>query len=391
VTELVPRVAVLVDRLGGGGAQRSALMTASALQELGTPTMMLAALSGTYLEDVPEGVPVHLLAPSWPRLRAIGTFAWRLNRMTRVEDTDVVVTNGFGVSRIVLLARVVGLLRDVRVVVVEHSTLSVVLNERFRSRVVRAAVLVVSSWLYRRADAIVGVSEGVSRDLEATLKLPPGSVTTIYNPVDTDRIAAAINETVPGHLEAAFTELPRPMVITTGRLVAQKAHRDLLEAFNALPDAQRGSLVILGEGPLRGDLEQQAQSLGLADRAWMPGFVDNPWWFIARSDIFALSSHWEGHPLVLLEALCCGVPVVSTDCPHGPFEILDGVPNTRLTPVGDPDALADAIGELLTRPTEPISDASKGRSTPVQTAARYRGVVSEVAARRSGSQWSIGR
>jgi glycosyltransferase involved in cell wall biosynthesis len=368
------RTGLVTNSFAGGGAERTTILIAASWSDSDEVVLITCHAVGPYRSAVPDRLATAEVGV-WPTVSRLVPFGRAMRRTVSEQSLSTLVTNGYGLNQMVLLARVVGLLRDVRVVVVEHSTLSVVLNERFPSRVVRATVLVVSSWLYRRADAIVGVSEGVSRDLEATLKLPPGSVTTIYNPVDTDRIAAAINETVPGHLEAAFTELPRPMVITTGRLVAQKAHRDLLEAFNALPDAQRGSLVILGEGPLRGDLEQQARSLGLADRVWMPGFVDNPWWFIARSDIFALSSHVEGFGLVLVEAMVCGVPVVSTDCPHGPFEILDGVPNTRLTPVGDPDTLADAIGDALASARPLAGQASPTRYSPTRAVMQYESLV----------------
>jgi glycosyltransferase involved in cell wall biosynthesis len=288
----------------------------------------------------------------------------------------MLVTNSFGVSRVVLAAKIARIIRT-GVLVVERNTLSVALVDRFRSRPVRSAVLLLTRWLYRRADAIVGVSDGVSRDLEATLRLPAGSVITIYNPVDTDHITAAIDEAVPELLGAAFSGLARPVVTTTGRLVAQKAHRDLLDAFAALPDRDRGSLVILGDGPLRADLVQHAKHLGIAEQLWMPGFVDNPWWFIARSDVFALSSHWEGHPRALLEALACGVPIASTDCPSGPSEILEGIPNTRLTPVGDPAALAASIRELLMHATDSAHIVDMGRYAPAEVAARYSDVVTQ--------------
>ena len=109
----------------------------------------------------------------------------------------------------------------------------------------------------------------------------------------------------------------------------------------------------------------------------MPGFVENPWWFMARSDIFALSSHWEGHPLVLLEALACGIPVVSTDCASGPREILADEPGGRLAPVGDSSALAHAIDELLSSPFEAEPDINLERYKPSHVATRYAEVAYE--------------
>ncbi len=373
------RVGIVVDELGAGGAQRSALMTASALHDLGVPTSVLSARSGSYVADDAAGLPISVLAPMWPRMAALATFARRLRRVAVSDGISVLVTNGFGIARLVLLCRACRLLPRIDVVVVEHNTLSLALVHRFPSRIVRALAILLSRWLYRWADAIVGVSQGVSRDLETTLRLPAHSVTTIYNPLDVDRITQAIDEAIPVGLSAAFSRLPRPLVITTGRLVEQKAHSDLLEAFARLPASQRGSLVILGEGHLRTDLRQHVDRLQLADKVWMPGFVENPWWFIARSDVFALSSHWEGHPLVLLEALACGVPIASTDCPSGPAEILAGIPDTRLTPVGDTFALSEAIDELLRQPRRPGRRAEDPRYFPSLVAQRYLAVLRNLA------------
>lgn len=372
-----PHIAMLVDQMGGGGAQRSAILTATALHHLGHRTTVLAAREGSYASDLPADLNVQILARSWPRLRGIPVFLVGLWRSVLRHRVDVILTNGFTVGRLALVARSFGRLRGLSVIVVERNTLSAALTDRFPNRLTRSAVRLLTRWLYRRADAIIGVSDGVCRDLEATLRLPAGSVITIYNPVDTERITAAMNEPVPEALSHAFEALRQPVIITTGRLVTQKAHRDLLDAFALLPERTRGSLVILGEGPLRGDLEQHAQKLGIATDVWMPSFVENPWWFMARSDIFALSSHWEGHPRVLLEALACGLCIASTDCPSGPREVLADVPGARLTPVGDPSALAQAIDELLSGPPQAGSDADLDRYNPSRVAARYAEVALE--------------
>ncbi len=348
----VGHVAFIVDELGGGGAQRSALLIANTLHADGVPTSLLAALSGTFARDVHEGLPVHLLAPAWPKLRSVGTFARNLRKTLRHIQASIAVTNGFAITQISLALRSVGLLRSTAIVVVQHNTLSVDLEHRFRRTFTRSVVLALTAWLYRRADAIIGVSTGVAHDLETTLRLRPGSVTAVHNPVDVARIQKGLHQAVPSELEEAFSSLPRPIIITVGRLVEQKAHLDLLDAFAGLPKAMQGSLVILGDGPLRPELVEQSQRLQLSDRLWMPGFVANPWWFVARSDAFVLSSHWEGFGLVLVEALACGKPVISTDCPHGPREILSGINAAYLSPVGDAARLGHSIVEALseTRP-----------------------------------------
>lgn len=344
------RIGLLVDQLGKGGAQRSTTLVATGLSEVGHRVEILSGAGGSYEADLPQGLPVHILAPQWPSGPSVIKFVVSLAQKLRRRGIDVIFTNGFTVGRLALLLRIVGLSRQTRVVVVERTTVSAAIRDRFPNRLTRWIVLNLSRWLYLRADAIVGVSDGVSRDLERALGLPAGSVTTIYNPIDSERITEFVNGCVPVRLEREFDALLRPVVITTGRLVRAKAHRDLLEAFATLPEGDRGNLVILGEGPLRQALERQADRLGIRNRVWMPGFVDNPWWFIARSDVFALSSHWEGHPRAILEALACGVPIASTDCPSGPRELLGNNLGARLSPVGDTQALAHGISDLLHNP-----------------------------------------
>ncbi len=373
----VPKVALLIHSMEFGGAQRSVITTAAAWPAA-SRCRIISARGGALLDEARQSTETAVMAESWPNPLGIARFMWSLRRIAKDEPLAAVLTNSFGIARVVLLLKKVGGLRTTAVIVVEHNTLSVKVAGLFRIPLVRSAVIRLTRWLYRSADGIIGVSDGVSRDLEQTLGLPEGTVTTIYNGIETGRISAAIEEAVPAHLEGAFVSLPRPVVITTGRLVAAKAHRDLLDAFALLPETPRGSLVILGEGPLREELERQAQDLGIADRVWMPGFVDNPWWFMARSDVFALSSQWEGHPLVLLEALACGVPVVSTDCPSGARETLEDVANARLTPVGDPEALAEAIGESLALPAGSADRPDMQRFAPLAVAERYKDATSRI-------------
>lgn len=358
----------------GGGAERVVQQAVSALSLHCVGEFGIASLRGKPQDwEYTADFAIAGIATAWPKPAGLVRYALQIRRLAREFGVTALVTNSFGLSRITLI---LAKLRIVRypIIVVEHSTLSAKLAGLNRSRVMRIAHLGLTRWLYRRASAIVGVSLGVSRDLEDALGLPHGSVTTIQNPVDTKRITDAIEAPVLDRLERQFNELARPVVITAGRLVLAKAHRDLLEAFAQLPENHRGSLVILGEGPLREALKQQAIDLKISDRVWMPGFVENPWWFIARADVFALSSHWEGHSQVVLEALACGVAIASTDCPSGPREILADAAGTRLVPVGDTRALSRAMQQLLEHP-EGI-DVDLVPYQPEHVARRYLHVVS---------------
>lgn len=373
-----PRIALLTDQLDGGGAQRVAALIARSLHDIGEPTTLIAARGGALASELPDSLPIRILAPSWPSPSGVLTFLLNLRRTVKHGEVRVIVANGFTIGRLVLFARNVRWMSRLPVVVVEHSTLSMTLAARFPNRRVREAVRLVTGWLYRRADVIIGVSQGVCRDLEETLQLPENSVVKIYNPVDAHRIAASIEESPSRELAQFFQELPRPIVITTGRLVPAKGHRDLLTAFALLPNSYQGSLIILGEGPLRPAIQLQAKQLGIAGRVWMPGHIENPWWFIARSDLFALSSHWEGFGLVLVEALICGAPIVATDCPSGPREVLAGVASSRLTPVADPAGLADAIVTVLHANNDASQFDRAAEFDPRSAASNYLTVIANV-------------
>ena len=142
------------------------------------------------------------------------------------------------------------------------------------------------------------------------------------------------------------------MVLGAGKLKKQKDFATLVKAFAEVRHRRLARLVILGEGPRRGALLALARKLGVAEDIELPGFVANPFAFMARSSVFVLSSAWEGFGNVLVEAMACGCPVVSTDCPSGPSEILEDGRHGPLVPVGDPAGLAKAICEVLDAPRE---------------------------------------
>ncbi|MDQ2730458.1 MAG: glycosyltransferase, partial [Armatimonadota bacterium] len=125
------------------------------------------------------------------------------------------------------------------------------------------------------------------------------------------------------------------------------------------------------DGPDRAEFGRLVQELGLEDRVAMPGFVDNPYPFIAHAAAFVLSSRWEGLPTVLIEALACGTPVLSTDCPSGPREILENGRYGRLVPVGDVDALAEAMSDIIANHPPPPPEESWGRFQVCTAASAY--------------------
>ncbi|HEX6015774.1 MAG TPA: glycosyltransferase, partial [Geminicoccaceae bacterium] len=230
------------------------------------------------------------------------------------------------------------------------------------------------------ADAVVAVSAGVADDLAATAGLPRRLVTVVHNPVvpsDVDRRAAE-------PVDDPWLEPGEPPVILgVGRLVPQKGFPTLLRAFAQVRQQRPARLVILGEAADRratvkrtAELQKLAAELGIADSVALPGYAVNPFAWMARAGVFVLSSTHEGFGNVLPEALACGCPVVSTDCPSGPAEILENGRWGQLVPVGDDQAMARAILAVLATPPDRAALRSRATAFTVDAAiGRYEALV----------------
>jgi glycosyltransferase involved in cell wall biosynthesis len=183
-----------------------------------------------------------------------------------------------------------------------------------------------------------------------------------------------------------FTPGQPPVILGVGRLTPQKDFPTLLRAFALVRRQRPARLVIVGEGRTEAKeaLLRLAIELGCPDDVSLPGFTHNPFCFMANASVFVLSSLHEGLPGVLIQALACGVPVVSTDCPSGPREILEGGRHGRLVALGDFAAMADAITEALERPGDGAARMARGRQFSVERAVdRYLGLLSATGLRVS--------
>ncbi len=261
----------------------------------------------------------------------------RLMHHLRKAKPDVVLSALLTPNVLLLLSRVF-LRMPMRVVISERSTISIALAHGGLIR--KCLFPLLARWLYPKADAIVAVSGGVARDLSRYVGLSHASIHTIYNPVYSEELIQASYDTVA---HPWFQDKEMPVVLSAGRLHEAKAFDVLIEAFALVRSRHPAKLIILGEGPQRSRLENIIRSLGLEDQVQLPGFVDNPWKYMRQANVFVLSSKWEGLPGALIEAMACGTPVVATDCPSGPSEILEEGKWGRLVPVGDVTALRDAI------------------------------------------------
>lgn len=200
---------------------------------------------------------------------------------------------------------------------------------------------------YPMASGVISVSRGVKKDLCELGSLSERMVKVIYNPAATGLPSKGQTHNKEDQLWGANSDCH---ILTVGRLTLQKDHETLIRAFKLLPNELNARLIILGEGPLRNSLEALIKKLKLEDSVFLPGFVLNPYPWFRSADVFVLSSLWEGFGNVIVEALECGLPIVSTDCPSGPSEILQDGQYGKLVPVRNPKALARAIGESLIEP-----------------------------------------
>ena len=332
-TVLQSAISIVLPSLRGGGAERVMLNIANALVHKGyTVDLVLVAATGPYLAEVENGITVVNLASNHSSTSIPALISYLRRRRPRV-----LISSLPHISIATLIARHLSMV-NCRAIIVEHNTISQTVAHSSSIKTKLLPLLMRLSYKY--SDAIVGVSKGVALDLEAQIKLPSGSITVIYNPVITGRLEAQALET----LDHPWFQLDSPpVVVGIGRLTPAKNFSLLIDAFNKVRQKQEAKLVILGDGQERSELEALTSALGLHDDVSLPGFVPNPYNFLKHCAVFVLSSRWEGLPTVLIEALACGAPVLSTDCPSGPREILRGGKLGSLVSVNDSESLAAAI------------------------------------------------
>ncbi|MEZ5659157.1 MAG: glycosyltransferase family 4 protein [Burkholderiaceae bacterium] len=331
-------VVILITHLGAGGAERTATRLADHFARGGNQVTLLTLdpqVADFY--PVSAGVGRHCLAMGGAS-EGVGRAAlanlrrvWVLRRHLRRLRADVVVAL---TTECAVLAIIAGFGRSVRVIAAERNYPPGLRINRLWHRLRRC--------VYRYADAVVVQSEPARRWVQKYTgaqhtRVIPNAVAL---PLQADARSVCARELLADE---------RRLLLAVGRLTPQKGFMHLIDAFARLAPAHPDwTLVILGEGGQRQTLQARIDSLSMHDRILLPGVVGNPQHWYGRADLFVLSSHFEGFPNVLLEAMACGCAAVSYDCPTGPREIIEaGVNGLLVQPVGDVDALASAIGALM--------------------------------------------
>jgi glycosyltransferase involved in cell wall biosynthesis len=334
----------------GGGAQRAVVQLLRHLdRERFEPALGLLERRGFFLDQVPPDVSVvdlqapHPLLSWWATLR----LALAIRRMRPAFVLAVMQIPSLAAAACAPFSP------ETSIVLWAQGHVERRLSGH-RLRAYRILIPRLVRRLYPRVRGAIAVSEGVKDNLVRAFGVPAGRVRVVPNGLEIARVQAQAAEEPTLAIDWTV-----PTVVAVGRMIRQKGFAHLLDAF-ARVSARPCQLVIIGEGPERAALSRQARALGIQDRVVMTGFQANPFAYLARSTVFVLSSLWEGFPFVILEAMACGVPVVSTDCPSGPAEIIAEGKSGLLLPPADPIALAGAIDRVLANKTLAKTLAEEG-------------------------------
>jgi glycosyltransferase involved in cell wall biosynthesis len=354
-------IAILLPNLRGGGAERISIDLARTLRNKGQSVeFVLMECNGEFLQEALRDFSVHSLNVSRQRSAVLP-----LARYMRAHRDTAIIANMWPLTSTAVMAKLIS--RHVgKLLLVEHANLS----RQYASWGAAHHLFMRASMMatYRWADRVAAVSRGAAEDTASLSCIPSGRVSVLHNPIP---MRAPPAHELRDQADAFWSSPRGRRLLSVGSLKEQKNHALLIRSMALLNDPET-TLVIVGDGEKRRELEALASDLGVSSRVHFAGFQIDPSPFYATADLFVLSSDYEGLPTVLIEALSFGVPVVSTDCPSGPSEILGAGRWGTLVPVGDAYALSRAIEEALTSPVD--REALKSRASdfsPDIAAARY--------------------
>ena len=348
------KVCFVLPSLAGGGAERAAVQILNGLDRTRWDrSIYLFRAEGPYLGQLSSEVRLQTGA-STSRLGR-----WReLRRFIAATNPDLVVAF---LSYFTVLSAVRAALTGAKVIFNQQTPMSAFLADadyEWRRPLRRRGFTAVTRIGYAAADLVIATSRGVARDLGEAFGVDPSRVRVVPNPVDVAAVQAAAAEP----LEAADEQRwRRPVIVAAGRLADAKNYPLLIEALALVRMQVPATLFVLGQGERADDLRRLAAERGLGDVIVWCGFQANPWKYMARADVFALTSRYEGFGNVVVEAMACGVPVVTTRSPGTEDIVRDGVDGllTRHTP----DAVAASLTRLLSDAAERDRMAAAARAS----------------------------
>lgn len=344
------RLSYLVTDLDGVGTTVQAFTACTAMAARGYDVeLVVVRREGLLVDQIPPGLRVVELQPRSSPSRVLGVAGSLpvLVRYLRTQRPQVVWSGAKSMNPLILAARVLSGIRTRLVLTITNDLYHRASRD---DRGQRFSVLVIRL-LYAKADRVITLSQGMTDDLIQHEGLPAELLTVIPPPIDLQRIRALAREPVE---HPWLQSGGPPVVLNVARVAEQKDQRSLLRAFaEAVGSCHDLHLIILGDCPdeERHSLLDEAELLGVKERVDFVGFDANPYRYMSRAAVFALSSLWEGFGIVLVEAMACGCPVVAVDCPYGPREILQDGRAGRVVPMWSPAALSKAILHELATPT----------------------------------------
>lgn len=332
------KIAIFLPSLSDGGAEKVMVSLANNFaSKFYSVDLLLVSQEGVYFNMLSDEVRLINLDKS----RAIYVVP-RILKYLKNERPDVLLSALTHTNVIALICKVL-CLRKIRVVVSERSIIS---NSTLLSGnclyLINKSILKL---LYPLADSIIAISKGCAKDLVETLKISNKKIVVINNPLIKDS-NININDSNEDKINLSLQH-NNNLIIAVGRLKKVKNFPLLIKAFDIVRKTVPSSLIILGEGPERNNLEKLIKELHLEKSISLPGFVNNPIDYMKKSEVFVSSSSWEGFGNVIVEAMSVGLKIVSVDCPGGPREILEDGKWGKLVPLNNVSLLADAIKKII--------------------------------------------
>jgi glycosyltransferase involved in cell wall biosynthesis len=373
-TEGRPDLSILASFSGEGGVERMVLNLVNAMAERGLKIdLLLIKTRSRHLDAIHPAVNRIELGS-----RHTATSLLPLARYLKQTQPPCLLAAKDRAGRLAVIARALAGASNTRLVMRLGTNLSAAFAHKSPWRLFLRRLPI--RLLYPHLECIIAVSEGVRQDTLAVSGVDPARVVVVRNPVITPRLIEAAAAPSP---HPWLDDPESPVILAAGRLTLQKDFPTLLRAFADLHNHRPCRLIILGDGRERASLLELSHELGITEALALPGFTSNPYAYMIRADLFVLSSRWEGSPNVLTEAMALGTPVVSTDCPSGPSELLDRGRIAPLVPVGDWRALSKAIQQVLNNPPDAtLLRESVAQYNARQSAARYLEIMEPASVRR---------
>jgi len=339
---MIPKkVAIFTHGIEGGTFTNIGTALTRGFKELGVSCCDLVVLNATNEEkakypDV-NVVSLNVTRASFSLLPLV--------RYIRKEKPDVIFPMPWYFNVIAIWARNLSL-TNTKIIVGEQNIISLEAGIEHRDKLRLKYLPVVMRYTYPYGDGIIGVAQDVITDLVKEVKVSTRiPMTVIFNPVDVSRVQQLAKEPID---HPWFQNHNVPVIVTAARLAKQKRLDILIRAFARVVDVVPAKLLILGQGPLRAELENLCKELQIEEHVDMPGFDSNPCRFMSACDVFVLASAWEGSPVALAEALASGAAVIVNDATGGSKDIIEYGKYGMMVPTGDHDALAKSIIQVLT-------------------------------------------